>query len=500
MKTLASKMSISIQNRTLFFGDNLKILEERIPEGSIDLIYLDPPFNSNRNYNVLFKEGKVDSSAQIHAFEDTWEWTDDTVRLLKELKTNSNPKVAILINSLTEFIGHNPMMAYLVNMTARVIPLYRVLKSTGSLYLHCDSTASHCLKIILDVIFGTENFRNEIVWERGTASGGKAGGDKFVPNHDIILFYVKDTDKKLFNRQYIEYTKEYIEQRFKYTDEKGKRYRLQLGDRRQYLDDSKGKPVSDIWTDIFPINPMAKEKLGYPTQKPEALLERIIEASSKEGDWILDPFCGCGTTVAVAEKLHRNWVGIDISMQAIKVIEQRLKDHYSGIKIYVDGIPMDYESASRLAENDKFAFQDWAISLIGAYPPSGESRKGADRGIDGVVLFYEKVDLRNPKLRKIIIQIKGGGTGRGDIAKLKGDIDREDAPMGVLVTLHDPTAEMKRETALAGEYKYSNNISFPKIQILSIKDWFNGLGVKLPTDTVNPFKRAEAKADQQKLI
>ncbi len=481
-----------MQNKTLYFGDNLEVLKEYIPDESIDLIYLDPPFNSNKNYNVLFKEGTVDSSAQIHAFEDTWEWTAETNKLFTALKDPSNPKIAILISSMAEFVGiENPMMAYIVNMTARLLPLHRVLKETGSIYLHCDPTASHYLKLIMDVIFGKMNFRNEIIWERGTASGGKAGGDKFVPNHDVILFYVKNKDKKKFNRQYLEYTKEYIEERFKYKDEKGRRYRLQLGDRKQYLDESKGKPVSDIWVDIFPINPMAKEKLGYPTQKPEALLERILKASSEEGNWILDPFCGCGTTVAVAERLNRNWIGIDISMQSINVIYQRMIAHYPNLKINIDGIPKDYESASNLAEKDKYAFQDWAITLVGGSPPSGESKKGADRGVDGLILFYEKQN--NSKLKKIIIQVKGGATGRGDIAKLKGDIDRENSPMGILITQNEPTSEMKREAVLSGDYQYSVTTAFPKIQTLSIKDWFEGKQVKLPTDVVNPFKKAENK-------
>ena len=196
---------MSIQNRTLFFGDNLQILREKIPDETFDLIYLDPPFNSNKNYNVLFKEGMVDSSAQIHAFEDTWDWTPPTDRLFKELKQGNNPQISMLISSLYEFIKSTPMMAYLVNMTARLIPLERVLKKTGSIYLHCDPTASHYLKIIMDIIFDKANFRNEIIWERGTASGGKAGGDKFVPNHDILLFYVKDRNQKKFNRQYINY-------------------------------------------------------------------------------------------------------------------------------------------------------------------------------------------------------------------------------------------------------------------------------------------------------
>jgi site-specific DNA-methyltransferase (adenine-specific) len=489
---------MDLQNKTLFFGDNLDILELKIPDESFDLIYLDPPFNSNRNYNVLFKEGKVDSSAQIHAFEDTWEWTPETNKLFVDLKLYSNnPKITLLMTSMAEIIGiETPMMAYIINMTARLMPLRRVLKKTGTIYLHCDPTASHYLKLVMDTIFGKENFRNEIVWcYRGAGYPNKDFGKR----HDIILRYSKTEDYK-FNLDDI---------REPYAEATRERFKHYVGNKRYGKDygiqelNPLGKHPDDWW-EIQPIAPSAKERLGYPTQKPEALLEKIIKASSNEGDWVLDPFCGCGTTVAVSERLKRNWIGIDISMQAINVITQRMKGHYPSIKMNVDGIPADFEGARRLAETDKYSFQNWAISLIDSYPPSGESKKGADRGIDGLILFNEKVDFKNPnpKLRKIIVQVKGGGTGRGDIAKLKGDMEREDSPMGILITLHEPTTEMKREASSAGEYKYSSNVSLPRVQILSIKDYFEGKFPKIPTDTVNPFKKAEAKenVDQENFL
>lgn len=476
---------MTLENRTLFFGDNLQIIEERFPDNFFDLIYLDPPFNSNRNYNVLFKEGQVDASAQIRAFEDTWEWSYPTIRLFEALKENPNPQIAILMQSLFEIMRDTPMMAYLVNMTARLIPLKRVLKDTGSIYLHCDPSASHYLKIIMDVVFGKKNFRNEIIW---CYRGGGVPKNDFANRHDIILRYSK-TSKYIFNVDdvRIPYSAESLE-RLKY---KARAFR---GDKvyDNYEPNIQGKHPEDWW-EMQPIMPSSKERLGYPTQKPEALLERIIKASSKEGDCVLDPFCGCGTTVAVSERLHRNWVGIDISMQAVNVIRERMKSHFPGIEISIDGIPMDYESAAALAEKDKFAFQDWAITLVGANPPSGVSKKGADRGIDGIILFREKVDYSNPKLRKIVVQVKGGGTNRGDVARLKGDLDREDAPMGILITLKDATSEMKREAALSGEYQYTQSTAFPRIQLLSIREWFEGKELKLPADTVNPFKKAEAK-------
>lgn len=486
---------MNLQNRTLFFGDNLQVIEEKIPKNFFDLIYLDPPFNSNRNYNVLFKEGKVDSTAQLHAFEDTWEWTTPTIHLFDDLKENHNPQIAILMNSLYEILKDTPMMAYLVNMTARLIPLRKVLKDTGSIYLHCDPTASHYLKIILDVVFGKQNFRNEIIW---CYKRWPSKQDNFQQMHDVILRYSKGKSV-IWNQLYDDFT-EQTKRRIK----GGMKIEHIVGISGKILirptnEKSPGVAMCDYWN-IPMIAGQAKERLGYPTQKPEALLERIILASSNKDSWVLDPFCGCGTTVAVAENLGRNWVGIDISMQAVNVIQRRMNFHYPDITVNIDGIPMDYESAQALAVKDKFAFQDWAITLVGANPPSGATKKGADRGIDGLILFRDKVDYANPKLRKILVQVKGGGSGRGDVAKLKGDIEREDAPMGILITLHEPTAEMKREAALAGEYKYTESSSFPRIQILSIRDWFAGKEVKIPSDKVSPFKNAEAKGNQPSLL
>lgn len=475
---------MKLQNRTLFFGDNLQVIEDRIPGEFFDLIYLDPPFNSNRNYNVLFKEGTVDSTAQIGAFEDTWEWTPPTIRLFEELKENPNPQVAILVSSLYEIVRPTPMMAYLVNMTARLIPLRRVLKDTGSIYLHCDPTASHYLKLIMDVVFGKQHFLNEVVWHYQT---GGASQKHYSRKHDILLFYSK-TGNYFFNPRADPDAR---------TEKAMARAKNPKGARIS-ADDTEKIPM-DVWT-MPAINPMGNERLGYPTQKPEALLERVIKVSSEPDYWVLDPFCGCGTTVAVAEKLGRNWVGIDISMQAVNVIKARMQSHFPNITINVDGIPMDCESAQALADRDKFAFQDWAITLVGANPPSGETKRGADRGIDGIILFREKTDFANPKLRKIIVQVKGGGANRGDVAKLKGDIEREDAPMGILITMREPTAEMRREAALAGEYQYSEAVSFPRIQLLSVHDWFNGREIRLPSDRINPFKRAGVKSQQPSLL
>ncbi len=492
-----------MKNRTLFFGDNLEILRKKIPSESFDLIYLDPPFNSNRNYNVLFKEGLQDSPAQVHAFEDSWHWTNESKHTFDYLVTKTNESISNLMLALEKMIGHNDMLAYLTMMTVRLIELHRVLKKTGSLYLHCDPTASHYLKIVLDLIFGKKNFRNEIIWERGTASGGKAGGDKFVPNHDTIFFYNKDADKMYFKRQYIVYTQDYIDQRFKYTDEYGRRYRLQLGNRKQYLDESKGKPVSDIWTDIFPINPMAREKLGYPTQKPEALLERIIKASSKDGDWILDPFCGCGTTVAVAEKLKRNWVGIDITTLAINLIKRRLKDSFKlgSQEIYIDGQPTDLSGARELFKKDPFQFEYWALDLIEAMPAQNKSEermRGADKGIDGTIKFIKSVKGKDDyEYGKAIVQVKGGGVQRNQIATLKGDMERDKAEAAIFITLEKPTKPMISEIIDAGVFTtlLTNKIEFPKVQILTIEELLRGVRPKLPLGMVKSYHKKAKKVE-----
>ena len=296
-------------------GDNLNVLRGMNSE-CVDLIYLDPPFNSNRTY-----EAPIGSKAAGAAFKDAWTLDDVDVHEHGEL-ADRNPAAHAVIEAARQAHGKG-MMAYCIMMAVRLLEMRRVLKPAGSIYLHCDPTASHYLKMLMDGIFGKANFRNEIVWERGTASGGKAGGRKFVPQHDTVLAYAASPDFN-FNRVHTPYTDAYIKKRFKYTDEDGRRYRLQVGNRRQYLDQSLGKPVADIWTDINPINPMAKEKIGYPTQKPLALLERIIRASTNEGDLVLDPFCGCATALVAADRLQRRWAGIDLSPLAVRLVNDRI--------------------------------------------------------------------------------------------------------------------------------------------------------------------------------
>ena len=472
-----------MKNRTLFFGDNLEILRKKIPNESFDLIYLDPPFNSNRSYNVLFKEGIIDSPAQVKAFEDSWHWNEESKHQFDYLVSKTNEDVSNLMLALEKMIKHNDMMAYLTMMTVRLIELHRVLKETGSLYLHCDPTASHYLKIVLDVIFGKKNLRNEIVW---CYTSGGVSKKYFGKKHDIILFYTKSGEYNFYP-----IFRPYSEKTLKrgLTEIKGKYFDKGLREEGAIMQD---------WWEIQPIlSPTAKERLGYPTQKPEALLEPIIKASSKEGDWVLDPFCGCGTTVAVAEKLKRNWVGIDITMLAVNLIKYRLH-HSFGLgskEIFVDGSPADLRGARELFKKDSFEFEYWALDLINAMPGQSKSKdnmRGADKGIDGIITFHKNHINGRWEYGKAIVQVKGGTVHRDDIATLKSDVEREKAEAGVFITLEKPTKPMLSE-AVAGSFQIAfTKVEYPKIQIITIEELLRGKKPNLPQGMVkNYYKEAK---------
>lgn len=505
-----------MKNRTLYFGDNLEILRKKIADESFDLIYLDPPFNSNRNYNVLFKEGLQDSPAQVHAFEDSWHWSHESVENFKYLVTKTNENISNLMLALEKTIGHNDMLAYLTMMAVRLIELHRVLKKTGSIYLHCDPTASHYLKIVMDVIFKKENFVNEIIWCYKTRHFSKR---HFGKKHDIILFYSKTPDYKFYWESILRPLSDNTIKKFRRKDEKGF-YRL-VGRgikgspiqsakdvdpkweitnpelvKRDYL--KEGVPVEDYW-DIDIINQVSKERLGYPTQKPEALLEKIIKASSKKDDWILDPFCGCGTTVSVAERLKRNWVGIDITTLAINLIKHRLHDQFGlGSKqIYMDGLPTDVAGAKELFKKDAFEFEYWALDLVNAMPAQSktkENMRGADKGIDGIIAPVKNVINGESVYGKIIVQVKGGHVQRNQIATLKGDIEREKADGGVFITLEKPTGPMKSEAVDAGSFTVNfSKEEFPRIQIITIEELLRGKKLNLPLGhSKNYYKEAKA--------
>jgi len=485
-------MPPAIARNTLFYGDNLYILRDYLPDQSVDLIYLDPPFNSNRSYNVLFKEESGrESQAQLAAFEDTWHWDSSTAQLYFDLVNASVPRVSHMIAALHDFIGANQMMAYLVMMTARLVELHRVLKPTGSLYLHCDPTASHYLKIIMDVIFGKQNFRNEIVWCYETAGKSKT---HFSRKHDVILFYSK-SDKWVFNADAVSIPRK-----------RGKHMRLGVENGREYEEKidkktgkvyrwffDKGRLPFDYWTDIQFINRDEAQRLGYPTQKPIALLERIIQASSNPGDLVLDPFCGCGTAIAAAHKLGRRWIGIDITHLAITLQKYRLKGSFNiqaGADYDVIGEPQDLASARQLAHDDRYQFQWWALSLISAKPLGGDNRrgkKGSDRGVDGEINF---VDTLKGQPTLVLVQVKSGHVNSSHIRDLRGALERENAPLGIFLTLEPPTRDMEKEALSAGYYTSPTwGKNYPRIQLITIEQLLAGAQPNIP-QTTGTFKRA----------
>jgi len=532
-----------ITENTLFYGDNLKVLREYIPDESVDLIYLDPPFNSNRNYNVLFKDERgTDSEAQIVAFEDTWHWNEMAQHTYDELRKQAPDHVARMIEALHDFIGNNQMMAYLVMMAARIFELHRVLKSSGSLYLHCDPKASHYLKIILDSIFGPEQFRNEIIWKRTSA---RSDSHRWNHIHDTLLFYTK-SEHYTWNTLFTSYDKEYTKNFYRYIEpETGRRYasdnltasgtregssgdawrgidvrtkglhwkyttdRLDELDSegriiwptkqdgvpryKRYLDEMPGIAAQSIITDISPLSAHSREKLGYPTQKPLALLERIIGASSKPGDVVLDPFCGCGTAVAAAQKLGRRWIGIDITHLSIALQKYRLQEMFPESTFRVVGEPQDIGAAKQLAQDDRYQFQWWALSLVRAKPLGGQEgsktgKKGSDRGIDGVITF---IDDASDKSKRVVVQVKSGHVKAGDVRDLVGTVQRENAAIGVFITLEPPSRDMITEAVSAGSYHSPGwHTDYPKIQILTVADLLKGAKVQMPTQ-YGTFKQAK---------
>ncbi len=531
-------------DNTLYYGDNLDILREHIPTASVDLVYLDPPFNSNRNYNVLFRdESGQDSEAQITAFEDTWHWGPDAEVTYHALVTEGIERVATMIDAMRRFIGANEMMAYLVMMAARLVELRRVMKPTANIYLHCDPTASHYLKIIMDTIFGPENIRNEIVWERTPSKA--LSTRRLARNHDIIFSYQMSNQATwnldaVFRAYDATALDEKTAGKYMHRDADGRVYRLSdlsnpnpdrpnltyefLGvtrvwrwtrDRMQaaydaglviqtrpgavpqlkrYLDEQRGRPITDVWTDIGPLNSQALERLGYPTQKPLALLERIIEMSSNPGDTILDPFCGCGTAIAAAQRLGRRWIGIDITHLSIALQKYRLEQMFTGITFKVVGEPEDIGAAHQLALDDRYQFQWWALSLVKAKPLGGQEgsktgKKGSDKGIDGVVNF---LDGGASTLQRIIVQVKSGKVKSGDIRDLVGTVQRENAAIGVFITLEPPTQDMTREAVTAGYYHSQSwgGKDYPRIQILPVADLLHGAEVKMPP-AHGTFKQAQ---------
>ena len=455
----------------LYYGDNLDILKRYIKDESVDLIYLDPPFKSNQDYNVLFAEQNGSrSKAQLKAFEDTWEWNQESALACREI-IEAGGRVSEAMQAFRTFLGASDMMAYLAMMAPRLVELRRVLKPTGSIYLHCDPTASHYLKMLMDAVFGADKFQNEIIWHYQT---GGASQKRFSRKHDTILWYTK-SDEWQFHGDRISIPR---------TDKAMKRAQNPKGAR--ITADDKTKNPNDVLL-IQQMNPMAKERLGYPTQKPEALLEVIIQAGSNEGDTVLDPFCGCGTTVAVAQRLKRRWIGIDITQAAIVVIKKRLRDTFGDKAIpEVVGEPVTVPDAETLAAEEPYQFQWWSLDLVGARPT--EEKKGADKGIDGRLYFHDEHE--GGKTKQVIFSVKAGKTTVSHVRDLRGVVEREKAEIGVLICMAKPTKAMRTEAASAGFYK-SHWGDHPRLQILTIAELMEGKRIDFPpSGDVRTFKKA----------
>ncbi len=531
----------------LLFGDNLQWLRDRalFPDESVDLVYLDPPFNSSADYNVIFREESGEASqAQFHAFTDTWHWVDAEPTYREFVQTCTSAEAVTMMEAYRTALKTSPMMAYLAMMAPRLVELGRVLKPTGSIYLHCDPTASHYLKLLMDSIFDPRNFRAEITWRRtGTHSDAK----RWSPVADILLHYSK-TDEPTWHPAHMPHSEAYLESKYRFAEKDGRRYMLDnmvspkprpnmmyewkghpsppFGWRfsketmatldaegriwypnskakrprlKRYLEEMSGVLVGNVWTDIDPINSRAAERLGYPTQKPEALLERIIKASSNPGDVVLDPFCGCGTTIAVAQRLKRQWIGIDITYLAINLIKRRLEGTFGKGKVPFEekGQPTDLTGAQHLAELDRFQFQQWALDLVAALPTKSGEGKGADRGVDGLLFFYESKDVR----QRLLVQVKSGGVKRSDVATLLGDAGNQKAVGGILITLDPPTVAMKKEAVEAGRYtsKLWKKKDYPKIQILTIEGLLQGTERPDTPPLGDPYTKA-ATADSAEQI
>ena len=549
----------------LYYGDNLDVLRRHVADGLVDLVYLDPPFNSAQDYNVLFKERNgTESAAQIRAFEDTWRWDQVAARAYQEI-VEGGGKAAQAMIAFHSYLGANDMLAYLAMMAPRLVELRRVLKETGSIYLHCDPTASHYLKMLLDAVFGPANYRNEITWKRTSAhSDTKQGMRRYGKIRDILLFYTK-SDSFTWTPQYTSYSGEYMETEYRHVSASGRRYketdltaarpggdteyrwhvkRAKGGKVRweadleeeyrkprtgheyksvvpykgrywaysrenmkefvkagkivhretgvprlmQFADEMPGIALQDLWDGIPPA--LGDENLGYPTQKPEALLERIIQTSSNEGDLVLDPFCGCGTTVAVAQRLKRRWIGMDITHLAINLMKRRLHDSFGKKAAFkVIGEPVDAAGAADLAKADPYQFQWWALGLVDARPAEG--KRGADEGIDGRIFFHDEADTTQTK--QVVLQVKAGHVNVAHVRDLRGVLDREKAEIGVLISLEEPTKPMRREAADTGFYRSPGyHKDYPRLQVLTIAELLAGGGIDMPPprQTNVTFKKA----------
>lgn len=520
----------------LYCGDNLRVLREEIRPESVDLVYLDPPFNSQEDYSVIYREADGSKpAAQVQVFEDTWQWNEMSALAFYQT-VSAGGTVSDALQGFEKLLGKGRMLAYLSMMAPRLVELHGALKTTGSLYLHCDPAASHYLKVLLDAVFGPARFRNELVWQRTSAHNDPS---RYGRVHDVLLFYVKGTDWT-WNEQFDAPDADYFKSHDFERDSEGRLYRKRdltapahgqesgqyewkgrrppRGRMWSYTEDNmrrlegegrvvytktgmprlkiyaealKGVPYQDVWArpDLW-LNSGSGERLGYPTQKPKALLERIIRASSNEGDVVLDPFCGCGTTIDAAQGLKRQWIGIDVTHLAISVIRSRLKNEYPDVDVRVAWIPTSEAEARKLAAEDPFQFQCWVLGELGINPLY--QKKGADRGVDGRLFFFEAGGAASTTPAQIVFSVKGGGhLTPAFVRDLAGVVQRERAQIGVLVTLEKPTREMVKEAASAAPFRAKDGSLYPGLQLLTVKDILEGGRVEHPAGRSLSFPDAK---------
>ena len=447
----------------LYYGDCLDWMSQW-DDQTVDLVYLDPPFNSQSTYNVLF--GKTVGGAQYRAFTDTWHWDAEAAERMDAYRSAIARPAHAAIVGLERILGPSGMLSYLTYMAERLEHCHRLLKSTGSLYLHCDPSASHYLKIVLDGIFGADNFCNELIWHYYNKFA--AGTRVFARNYDQIFFYAKT---RLNHFQPLFEERDKPRRQLMREKVKGVSKNKRDTDGNLMYRTSTHKKVDAVWR-LPTLVPASRERIGYATQKPVAILKRIVEASSPADGIVLDPFCGCGTTIAAARELDRAWIGIDVSAFAIDVMRQRLQD--PNIPAY--GIPYDLAGASKLAAERPFAFETWAVTRLNGFVPN--TKQVADGGVDGRGTVWEQPDADVTRLA--LAQVKGGHFALGNLRDFNHVIDRDRAALGCYLTVDRvDTHAARTETAGMGTIQVGG-MAYPRMQRWSMADYFNQLPPTLP--------------------
>lgn len=519
----------------LYYGDNLTIMQN-LNSASVDLIYLDPPFNSQRNYNLIYERLTGHPvPEQEEAFCDAWVLDAEKMEMAKKFpviyrEQGYDEEVVQFWRMWVEALKHTQprLLAYLIFMSFRLLEMRRILKPTGSIYLHCDPNVSHYIKVIMDNIFGHQNFRSEIVWKRSHAH---SSARRWGPVHDIILMYSK-TDKYTWNKVYQPYEQTYVDQFFKFDDRDG-RGRYWTGDLtgagtrngpsgepwrgfdvrtmgrhwayspeeldrldeerrifwpqtqkampklKRYLKEAKGLAAQDVLLDVPSLQRMSAayvESLGYETQKPIGLLQRIIAASTNEGEVVFDPFCGCGTAIYAAHLSKRKWIGCDIAILSVRIVRDVLLKRYGlreDVDYRIDGVPLSIEGAQDLFDRDPKQFEHWAVELAGGF---AGTRHSGDKGVDGRIHFETASGLRN-----MVISVKGGKLSPAFMRELRGVLEREeDSMMGGMICLQEPTRGMLEEAAKAGRYDYLGT-GYDRLQIRTIRELLDGRAFATPS-------------------